>query len=70
MFPNLLSLYPHFQILTMIDGKYGGGDVLLIPLRINVYRHGKQKIIGGIPKKAKEFMAELKIDLDTLYKKL
>ena len=29
MFLNLLSLYLHFQILNMIDGKYSVRDVLL-----------------------------------------
>ena len=30
VFLNLLSLYLHFQILNMIDGKYSVKDVLLI----------------------------------------
>ena len=37
MFLNLLSLYLHFQILNMIDGKYSVRDILLILSRIKMY---------------------------------
>jgi hypothetical protein len=37
---NLLSLYLHFQILNMIDGKYSVGDVLLVLSRIKIYDLG------------------------------
>jgi len=69
MFLNLLSLYLHFQILNMIDGKYSVRDVLLILSRIKLYRMEKIEIIGEIPKKASELVSTLKIDLDLLRKK-
>ncbi|OWP56674.1 MAG: IS1634 family transposase [Thermoplasmatales archaeon B_DKE] len=69
MFLNLLSLYLHFQILNMIDGKYSVRDVLLILSRIMMYRFEKQEIMSEIPKKAKDLVSEMKIDLDILRKK-
>ena len=69
MFLNLLSLYLHFQILNMIDGKYSVRDVLLILSRIKIYDLGKQEILGEIPKKARELVQDLKINLDILRKK-
>ncbi len=68
MFLNLLSLYLHFQILNMINGKYSVRDVLLILSRIKVYDLGKQEILSEIPKKAKDLVDELKINLDILRK--
>ena len=44
MFLNLLSLYLHFQILNMTDGKYSVRAVLLILSRIKIYRMEK----GGV----------------------
>ena len=69
MFLNLLSLYLHFQILNMIEGKYSVRDVLLILSRIRIYRTEKGEIMSEIPKKAKDLVSDLKIDLDILRKK-
>jgi transposase len=69
MFLNLLSLYLHFQILNMIDGKYSVRDVLLILSRIKMYRMEKSEILSEIPKKAKDLVSDLKIDLSMLCKK-
>ena len=69
MFLNLLSLYLHFQILNMIDGKYSVRDVLLILSRIKMYRMEKSEIMSEIPKKARELVEKLGIDLDMLCKK-
>ncbi|EQD70007.1 TPR repeat protein [mine drainage metagenome] len=69
MFLNLLSLYLHFQILNMIDGKYSVRDVLLILSRIKIYNAGKTQILSEVPKKANEIVSKLKIDLDILRKK-
>ncbi len=69
VFLNLLSLYLHFQILNMIKGKYSVRDVLLILSRIKVNDLGKEEILGEIPKKAKELVDKLKIDLNILHKK-
>ena len=69
MFLNLLSLYLHFQILNMIDGKYGVRDVLLILSRIKIYRIEKGETISEVPKKAKDLVLDLKIDLSMLCKK-
>ena len=69
MFLNLLSLYLHFQVLNMIDGKYSVRDVLLILSRIKIYRMEKGEIMGEIPKKAKEIISDMKIDMDILRKK-
>lgn len=69
MFLNLLSLYLHFQILNMIDGKYSVRDVLLILSRIKMYRMEKGKIMSEIPKKVKDLVSDLKMDLDILRKK-
>jgi transposase len=69
MFLNLLSLYLHFQILNMIEGKYSVRDVLLILSRIKMYRMEKSEIMGEIPKKARELVEKLGIDLDMLCKK-
>ena len=68
MFLNLLSLYLHFQILNMVDGKYNLRDVLLILSRINIYDLGKQEMLGEVPKKARELVQDLKINLDILRK--
>ena len=68
MFLNLLSLYLHFQVLNMITGKYSVRDILLILSRVKVYKMEKKEIISEIPKKAKEIVADLKIDLDILRK--
>ena len=69
MFLNLLSLYLHFQILNMIDGKYSVRDILLILSRIKMYGMEKGEIMSEIPKKAKDLVADLNIDLDILRKK-
>ena len=69
MFLNLLSLYLHFQILNMIDGKYSVRDVLLILSGIRMYRMEKGESRSEIPKKAKDLVADLNIDLDILRKK-
>ncbi len=69
MFLNLLSLYLHFQILNMIDGKYSVRDILLILSRIKMYRMEKGEIMSEITKKAKDLVSDLKIDLDRLRKK-
>ena len=69
MFLNLLSPYTPFQILNMIDGKYSVRDVLLILSRIKMYRMEKGEIMSETPKKAKELVADLNIDLDILHKK-
>ena len=68
MFLNLLSLYLHFQILNMIDGRYSVRDVLLILSRIKIYRMESADIMSEIPKKAKELVSDLNIDLDILRK--
>jgi hypothetical protein len=54
VFLNLLSLYPHFQILNTLDGKYSVRDIFLIPFRIKMYLMEKSEIMSGIPKKSKE----------------
>lgn len=69
MFLNLLSLYLHFQILNMIDGKYSVRDVLLILSRIKVYRMESGEIMSEIPKKANDLVSTLNINLDLLRKK-
>jgi Transposase len=69
MFLNLLSLYLHFQLLNMIDGKYSVRDILLILSRIKIYNTGKTEMVSEIPKKAKELISKLGIDLDILRKK-
>jgi len=69
MFLNLLSLYLHFQILNMIDSKYSVRDVLLILSRIKIYRMEKGEIMSEVPKKAKDLVSDLKIDLGMLCKK-
>ena len=68
MFLNLLSLYLHFQILNMLDGKYSVRDVLLILSRIKMYQMEKSEIMSEIPKKAKDLVSYLKIDLSILRK--
>jgi transposase len=68
MFLNLLSLYLHFQILNMIDGKYGVRDVLLILSRIKMYRMESGEIMSEIPKKSRELVEKLHIDLSMLCK--
>ena len=69
MFLNLLSLYLHFQILNMLDGKYSVRDVLLILSRIKMYQMEKSEIMSEIPKKANDLVTKLKIDLNMLRKK-
>ncbi len=69
MFLNLLSLYLHFQILNMIDGKYSVRDVLLILSRIKMYRMERSEIMSEIPKKGRELVDKLGIDLNMLCKK-
>ncbi|MHB1648914.1 MAG: IS1634 family transposase, partial [Thermoplasmataceae archaeon] len=64
----LLSLYLHFQILNMLDGKYSVRDVLLILSRIKMYQMEKSEIMSEIPKKAKDLVSYLKIDLSILRK--
>ncbi|MHB1709776.1 MAG: hypothetical protein ACYCT2_09945, partial [Thermoplasmataceae archaeon] len=66
---NLLSLYLHFQVLNMIGGKYSVRDVLLILSRIKIYDLRKQEMLGEIPKRAKDLVSTLNIDLDMLSKK-
>ena len=68
MFLNLLSLYLHFQILNMIEGKYSVRDVLLILSRVKMYRLEKSEITSEIPKKARELVEKLGIDLSMLCK--
>ncbi len=69
MFLNLLSLYLHFQILNMMDGKYSVRDVLLILSRIKIYSMERSEIMSEVTKKVKDLMSDLKIDLDILRKK-
>ena len=69
MFLNLLSLYLHFQILNIIDGKYSVRDVLLILSRIKMYSMERSEIMSEIPKKSRELVEKLEIDLDMLCKK-
>ena len=69
MFLNLLSLYLHFQILNMIDGKYSVRDILLILSRLKMYRMEKGEIMSDVPKIAKDLVSDLKIDLGILRKK-
>ena len=66
MFLNLLSLYLHFQILNMIDGKYSVRDILLILSRIKMYRMEKWEIMSEITKKSRELVEKLDIDLSML----
>ena len=66
MFLNLLSLYLHFQILNMIDGKYSVRDILLILSRIKMYRMEKWEIMSEITKKSRELVEKLDIDLGML----
>ena len=66
MFLNLLSLYLHFQILNMIDGKYSVRDILLILSRIKMYRMEKSEIMSEITKKSRELVEKLDIDLSML----
>jgi transposase, IS4 family len=68
MFLNLLSLYLHFQILNLLDGKYSVRDVLLILSRIKMYQMEKSEIMSEIPKKANDLVTKLKIDLNMLRK--
>jgi transposase len=68
MFLNLLSLYLHFRILNMIDGKCSVRDVLLISSRIKIYRMKRSEIVSEIPKKANEPLSKLNIDLGILHK--
>ena len=69
IFLNLLSLYLHFQILNMINGKYSVRDVLLILSRIKMYRMEKGEILSEIPKKTRDLVSDMNIDLDLLRKK-
>lgn len=69
MFLNLLSLYMHFQILNMLDGKYSVSDVLLILFRIKMYSTGENEIMCEITRKANDLASNLKVDLDILHKK-
>jgi hypothetical protein len=66
MFLNLLSLYLHFQIHNKIDGKYSVRYVLLILLWIKMYRTEKDVIMREVPKKGKDLVSGLHIDLDIL----
>ena len=66
---SMKNNYLHFQILNMIDGKYSVRDVLLSLSRIKIYRMEKGEIMGEIPKKAKEIISDMKIDMDILRKK-
>ena len=68
MFLNLLSLYLHFQILNIIDGKYSVRDILLILSRIKMYRMEKSEIMSQITKKSRELVETLGIDLGMLCK--
>ena len=68
MFLNLISLYLHFQILNMISGKHSVRDVLLILSRIKIYDLGKQEMLGEIPKKARDLVPELGVNLEVLRK--
>ena len=69
MFLNLLSLYLHFQILSMIEGKYSVRDVLLILSRIKIYSMERSEIMSEVKKKVKDLMSDRKIDLGILRKK-
>ena len=68
-FLNLLSLYLHFQILIMIEGKYSVRGVLLILSIIKMYRMEKSEIISEIQKKSGERVEKPAIDMDLLCKK-
>jgi transposase len=52
----------------MLDGKYSVRDVLLILSRIKMYQIEKSEIMSEIPKKAKDLVSYLKIDLSILRK--
>ena len=69
MFLNLLSLYLHFQILNTIAGKCSVRDILSILSGIRMYRTEKQEISIEIPRKAKDLVIDLGIDLDVSCKK-
>ena len=66
MFLNLLSLYLHFQVLNMINGKYSVMDILLILSRVKIYSMENGEIMGEIPRKAKEIISNMNIDMDIL----
>jgi len=68
-FLNLLSLYLHFQILIMIEGKYSVRGVLLILSIIKMYWMEKSEIMSDIQKKSGEFVEKPAIDMDLLCKK-
>ena len=66
MFFNLLSLYLHFKILNVINGKYSVRDILLILSRIKLYMMENDEIMGEIPMKAREVICDMKIDMSIL----
>lgn len=68
LFLNMLALNIHFQILNRIDGKYSVRDVLLILSRVKIYQLDGNEIMGEIPKKARELVDKLKVDLNMLRK--
>jgi len=68
-FLNLLSLYLHFQILIMIEGKYSVRGVLLILSIIKMYWMEKSEIMSDIQKKSGEFVEKPAIYMDLLCKK-
>ncbi len=53
----------------MINRKDCVRDVLLILSRIKMYRMERSEIMSEVPKKAKDLVSDLKIDLDILRKK-
>ncbi|MGC8497434.1 MAG: IS1634 family transposase, partial [Thermoplasmata archaeon] len=69
MFLNLLSLYLYFQVLNMSDGKYSVREILLILSKIKIYKYKDSEILGEIPKKAKELVQKLSVNLEVLRKK-
>jgi hypothetical protein len=52
----------------MIDGKYSVRDVLLILSRIKMYKMEKSDIMSEVPKKSRELVDKLGIDLSMLCK--
>ncbi|MHB8396404.1 MAG: IS1634 family transposase, partial [Thermoplasmataceae archaeon] len=48
--------------------KHSVRDVLLILSRIKIYDLGKQEMLGEIPKKARDLVPELGVNLEVLRK--
>ena len=57
-----------FAKVLMMNGKYIVRDVLLIMSKIKMYKIWKSELMSEIPKKVKDLVNYLKIDLGMLYK--